>query len=196
MLKKSKSDGEKVFFKFSQTLFQPPEKGSWAKRGQRQLAMVCSPKLILPQTMEVGCSLAERLQSLIWIQKFGRGRQRAAPQNWSAIGFRSKTLANVLLGCIFPRNGPILLATSINLWERGERRRPVDQDWGETKSTAARHLKGDRVNVLDWIGFSSGYDVSTALRIIILRPSNFPVGSRLFHMDQKSISSPQVMRVR
>ena len=57
------------------------------------------------------------------------------------------------LGCIFPRNGPILLATSINLWERGERRRPVDQDWGETKSTAARHLKGDdRVNVLDWIG--------------------------------------------
>ena len=118
MLKKSKSDGEKVFFKFSETLLEPPEKGSWAKRGQRQLAMVCSPKLILPQTMEVGCSLAERLQSLIWIQKFAqleRGRQRTAPQNWSAIGFRSKTLANVLLGCIFPRNGPILLATSINL---------------------------------------------------------------------------------
>ena len=161
-------------------------------RSQEQRNMACD-------VLEVGCSLAERLQSLIWIQKFGqleRGRQRTAPQNWSAIGFRSKTLANVLLGCIFPRNGPILLATSINLWGRGERRRPVDQDWGETKSTAARHLKGDRVNVLDWIGFSSGYDVSTALRIIILRPSNFPVGSRLFHMNQESISSPQVMRVR
>ena len=46
------------------------------------------------------------------------------------------------------------------------------------------------------LGQHFGDVVCVLHQIIILRPSNFPVGSRLFHMDQKSISSPQVMRVR
>ena len=40
-----------------------------------------------------------------------------------AIWFCPKTLANVLFWCIFPRNGPILLTMSINLWQFGRRRR-------------------------------------------------------------------------